>query len=378
MEAKRSEFVRSIQALMGVVIGVGIFGLPYVFSQSGFAIGLGHIIFVAGINFILLWAYADLVMHTPGHSRLTGLVDRYLGPTWSHIATFILFGSSWGAMIAYVIIGGKFLNTLLHGVFGGDVFMYQMIFYIFTSIILVGGLGFVSRLESLFTIVFLIAIIALIVGASPQIDIEALQTVHPENWFLPFGVVLFAFSGLSAIPEMAQILGRQKHHLHSSLMIGMLIVTVIYLAFSAVVLSVTGEHTTEESMIGLGRALGSWALTIGSVVGLFAVSTSFIMIGLSSINTLVYDYRIRYVWAWLSVIAVPLVAFLAGARDFIDVIGFSGSILGGLLGLIVIATYWRAKKHALIAKRSLRLPLVLLVPAAGVYLLGIILTLVGV
>ncbi|MFA6131095.1 MAG: aromatic amino acid transport family protein [Patescibacteria group bacterium] len=377
MAKERSAFFRSVQALIGVVIGVGIFGLPYVFSQSGFAIGVGHLVFIAVINAVVLFSVADLLIHTPGHHRLTGLLERYLGPIWKHVGTLILFASSWGAMLAYIIIGGQFLDSLCGSWLGGNELMYQIIFYLFSSIILIGGFGFISRFESIFSSVLLIAICVLLIGASPEIETSALTTVDWSNWFLPFGVVLFAFGGLSALPEMAQILGKEKHRLKYSVVVGLFIVAVIYLAFATVVLSVTGTHTTEESMIGLGRALGPWALIIGSFVGLISVATSFIMIGLSMINTLVYDYRLSYLASWALVIGTPGLLFLIGARDFIDVIGFSGSLLGGILGILIIAMYWHAKKHAVSIRRFLRIPRWVLVPCALLYFAGIILTILN-
>jgi amino acid permease len=46
---------RTAQPLVGSVIGVGIFGLPFVFAQAGFVIGLGHLVVVGLINLVVLY-----------------------------------------------------------------------------------------------------------------------------------------------------------------------------------------------------------------------------------------------------------------------------------------------------------------------------------
>ncbi len=376
MQGSQRNFIRSIYPFIGSVIGVGIFGLPFVFAQTGFWIGFVHLIVLAIVNGVVLLTYADIVMNTSGHSRFSGLVKKYLGLHWSWLATVFMFCSAWGAMIAYIIIGGSFLEALFGSSTGWSLVAFQLIFFFVSAFLLIGGLGFISKLEAVFVFSLVLIIVLILLGAAPSADFSNLATVNWSNWFLPFGVVLFAFGGMAAVPEMADVLGREKSSLRRALLVGMVVVSIIYLAFAGVIVAVTGSATSEEGILGLGQILGNWVVIAGSLLGLFAVFTSFLVLGISIIDTLVFDFKRRYLSSWLLAIAVPFTVFLFGARDFIDVIGFTGAVLGGATGLLALYTYLKAKRHACLPKRCLNLPYWLIVISASILLFGIIATFV--
>ena len=219
----------------------------------------------------------------------------------------------------------------------------------------------------------------ILIGSLPYVDVEHIRYIHTENWFAPFGVVLFAFGGLAAIPEMAHILGtRDRSKLRKAVLTGVAIVALVYVAFSGVVVAVTGANTSEEAILGLGAFVGEWVTVLGSVVGLFAVFTSFLLLGISIIDTMVYDYKQRYLVGWLVTVIVPIVIFLLGARSFIAVIGFTGAVLGGLTGLLVLYTYFKAKTHVCTPKRCLQFPNALIYFCGLILLSGVVLTIIGI
>lgn len=378
MEKEQKLFWRGIQPLVGSVIGVGIFGLPYVFAQAGFGIALVHLVILAFVNTVLLLMYADVIRNTKGHPRLAGIVRRYLGAHWSWVTTAAMFAATWGALVAYMIIGGEFLFALLSPLLGGSLFVYQIIFYAVSAVLVFGGLGFISHLEVAFVMALLVMLGLVAAGSVPEIDVQNYAHVNAENWFLPFGVVLFAFGGLAAVPEMAHVLGRSSDRLlRPAIMTGIAIVSVVYLVFSTVVVGVTGINTTDEAIVGLGAAVGEWALVLGSIIGLFSVFTSFLILALSVMDTVIYDFKKRYYQGWLVAVIVPLFVYLIGARSFIGVIGFVGGVLGTLLGLIVIYTYIKARRDVCTPKRCLAVPNWVLALAAFVFAFGMIVTVLG-
>ena len=372
-------FWRAVQPLVGSVIGVGIFGLPFVFAQSGFGIGIAHLVVIAIFNTVLLLAFADIIKNSEGHPRITGVMERYLGKGWAWVATLISFSASWGAIVAYIIIGGEFLHALVSPLIGGGVMTYQIIFYAVSAILVIGGLGFISRLEVVFVFTMMIMLLLIVLGSAPHVEFEQLTYVDSSQWFLPFGALLFAFGGLAAIPEMSQVLGKYKEkYLNKAIVTGFIIVSMVYLIFIAIVVGVSGVNTTNEAIVGLGDVVGNWVLVIGSVVGLFSVFTSFLILSVSVMDTLIYDFKRRHLVGWFIAVSVPLIVFLLGARSFIHVIGFTGGILGGSMGILVIYMYFKAKKHVCTPKRCLVLPNWLLYLSALVFLSGIVMTVISV
>jgi len=377
MEAKNKVFWRSVYPFVGSVIGVGIFGLPFAFAQAGFGIGLIHMAIILVVNVITLAVFADLIIHTKGHPRIPAVIRHYLGEKWSWLSTVLHLVGIWGAMVAYIIIGGQFLHALLSPALGGSLIIYQLIFYLVSSFLLIGGLGFISKIEAYFVIALLLILFVILSGSLPYFDFDNLTYIDAKNWFLPFGVVLFAFGGFAAVPEMSQVLGRYKSLLSKAILIGLSVVSCVYLAFSGVVVAVTGQLTTEEAVIGLGDYVGSWVLVLGSIIGLISVFTSFLILGISVMDTLIYDFKQRFMMSWLATIAVPIIVYLAGARSFIGVIGFTGGVIVSLTGLLVILAYFQAKKGIKTSSRNFRYPNWLLYGCALVYSFGALVTILG-
>jgi tyrosine-specific transport protein len=378
MTSKTKIFITSTQSLIGAIIGVGIFGLPYIFSQAGYPIGLAHLLVVGAVALILVLAYAEIVLHANGHHRLSGNVEQHLGRFWGSITSIALFASNWGAMLAYIILGGEFLHALTAWLFGGSTLLYQFVFFAICAAVLIGGLGFVSRTESIFVFALLALLVIIIGGSAPYVDVSNLLVIEPALAFAPFGVVFFAFGGIATVPEMKAILGRYKKSLKRSIIVGFAVITTVYVLFTAAVVSVSGGDTTEEAILGLGSYIGDWAVLIGSLIGLFAVFTSFLILGVQVMDTAIYDHKAKYMTGWAWAITAPFILFIAGARDFIGVIGFTGGVFGVVIGLLVISMYKKAKRSAQIAKRGLTIPNWLLNIMALVLILGMITTVVSV
>ncbi len=362
---------------IGSVIGVGIFGIPFIFAQAGFGIGMIHLIVIGAVNLVILLIYADIVMNTGGHHRISGIVERYAGPWWGHVASFLLFASSWGAMVAYIIIGGEFLQAILGPWLNISLMSWQLLFFVVSAFLLIGGLGFIAKLEVFFVFGLLALVTVILTASLPHADLAELTTFDTSMWFAPFGVVLFAFGGLAALPEMADVLGNKKSQLRKAILLGMGIVTIVYTVFAGVTVAVTGARTTQEAILGLGAVVGDWALVLGAFIGLFSVLTSFLILGIAIMNGLVFDYKWRYFRAWGLVVMIPVLVFLFGARDFIDVIGFTGAILVGLLSILLIYTYKKAKRDVCMPKRCLRVPNWLLWLTGAVFVGGIIFTIMA-
>src|SRR3989338_4596065 len=106
-------FFRSLGMMIGAIIGVGIFGLPYAFAQSGFAIGLLELFILGSFLTILQLMFGEVVVQTPGTHRLVSYIGLYLGPVWKWVALLAFDLGIWGAMLAYMVVGGEFLHALL-------------------------------------------------------------------------------------------------------------------------------------------------------------------------------------------------------------------------------------------------------------------------
>lgn len=378
MEDAQTVFRKSIRLLVGNVVGVGLFGLPYVFAQGGVGIG-GLALLLAGfMSVVALMMYADMALHTKGHARFVGLMREHGGPGTGFVAAIATFGSLLGAMTAYILIGGTFLHTLVAPFMGGTLMTYRVIFFVLASIGVLGGTLTVISLQRWFIGLYTALILVLAMIAVPHIDTSHFTVIREGgNWLAVFGVTLFAFTGFGAVAEMRDILGRQKRLLFRSILAAMLFIAGVYTVFTFAVVGVTGMATTVEAIRGLSELLGPWVLFIGSAIGLFAVTTAFMTHGLALTNTWVYDYRFRYLVGWMLAVVPPFILFLFGAKDFIRVLEISGGVGVGLSGLVLIYAYEAMRRHPSAAKRMLAIPQALVLMVGVMYVLNIILPFIG-
>lgn len=361
--------------LIGTVIGVGIFALPYAFSRAGFGIGLIELILVGSLNLVALFLYADLVLARPGHDRFTAIVGRDLGFFGTILASLFYFGSHLGALIAYVLVGGTFAYTVFSPLLGGPLLLYQVVFWTLGSVCMFGGLFFVAKLQAYFVPLFFLLIAILLIGAFPFISSEHLAALHPEQSVLPLGVLLFAFAGMSAVPEMRDVLGEKKGKLKQSLLLGTIVAGGLYTLFTLAIVGVTGEGTTPQAIDGLQKSMGPVFVMIGSLFGLLTIFSAYTTIGVSLMDTLLFDQKFRYVSAWGAVAFLPMIAILLGAKDLVGVIGFTGGVMSSFLGMLLIISYERARYSAELPKRALRVPQWLVALSFFMFVLMFVLTL---
>ena len=335
--------LRAIEALVGAVVGVGIFGLPYAFAQAGFVIGLAYLLALGTVMVTVLLMFSEVVLVTPGRHHLSGYVRTYFGAGWGKFAAFLTIAGNWGALVAYVLVGGQFAYSLLSPLLGGELFLYQVVFMMVGFLVTLRGLSFISRVEMYLVAALVLAILALAVGGVPHVAIEPLLYVSSSDAFLPYGVVLFAIGGISLVPEMRDILGKHASHLRRVVPWSYVVIVALYTIFAFTVVSVTGLNTSPEAIAGFGKVVGQWALFVGALMGFLAVTTSFFLVSVSSQDLLELDYGSSRLLAWFATLSVPAIVILLGVRDFVEVMGFTGAVFSGGVAIFAVALFLRVR-----------------------------------
>lgn len=354
--------------LIGSVVGVGIFGLPFAISQAGSGLGLLILLLVGALNMVTLLAYGDLLLARNGHGRFISVVEQELGLPGKMLAIVAFFGSLWGAMLAYIVLGGTFIFDALHNVIPVDIVVWQSVFFIVASSLLIGGLSLVTRLQTILIPVFVLLLGLLVAFAMPHLDISHVAIFSAkEPWLVP-SVALFAFSGLAAVPEMRDVLGRAKEKLSRSIMLGTALVALVYVIFSLAIIGVTGGQITPEAIEGLRGVDGGAIVAIGVAIGAFTAFTAFLSVGTAVMNTLIFDFKRPLLIAWALSALTPFIIFLIGARTFIEILSFTGGILTSLYAILILLSYERARFSGELTKNALRLPQALIAAVFFLYI----------
>ncbi len=346
-------FLQSTATLIGMIVGVGIFGVPYVVAQVGFILGLAWILGVGLLVLAVHLFYAEVVAATPGKHRLPGYAGRYLGPHVKPIVAVAEVVSAWGAQIAYIIVGGYFLSLLFNG---QGSFLFSTALFVFVALVALFGVRVLGKFE-LWMTGLLLAVMVLIIGyGASSVRVENLATMNLGLWSMPFGVILFALTGASAIPEVFDLAQHRRRLFMQAVAWGSLVPVVVTAAFAWMVVGTTGASTTEAALDGLQFFLSPWVMKLGILFGFLAVITSYMVLALYMKELFAYDYRVKEFPAWLVGVCVPFLLFLAGARDFIAVIDLTGGIFTAFVGVVIpLAAIVVLRRHRHFSKWNWRI-----------------------
>ncbi len=368
---------RATRAMVGTMIGVGMLALPYAVAQVGFALGIAAILLVGVVNAVLLELYADLVLARGGKARFIHVVGRELGVFGTWVASASCIGSMYGALLAYCLFGGQFLRVVTFSFMPMTPFLAMIAFFVLGSVATVGGSLRVARIQRFLLPTFLSLLAILSAFAVPSIHWSNFSGYAPEHFGTALGIMVFAFFGISAVPEARDFLGRASSTLPMVVRKAVAIVAVVYAVFVTAVLGVTGTSTTENAIEGLKNALGHNMYLLANVIALFIVLSVFMNLATALTNTYLYDLRLRFVPSWVFTMSVPFLLILFGATSMITVLNISGGILASIVAISLIIAYERARMSAELSKQSLRIPQIVVGLAFCLFVTILAFTIVG-
>jgi amino acid transporter len=176
----------------------------------------------------------------------------------------------------------------------------------------------------------------------PKINFVNLSGLNVKRFFIPYGVVLFAFLGEVALPEMLEEVNNEKKLLKKAIIIGSLIPMFVYIIFSLLIVGVSGISTTENAFTGLINFVNPIAVKIGLLMGLTTILTSFLALGLALKEMYCYDFKLNKNLAWFLALFIPLLLFLSGVKNFIEILSVTGAVTGGIVGILIVLMHRKA------------------------------------
>ncbi|MEK7659135.1 MAG: aromatic amino acid transport family protein [Patescibacteria group bacterium] len=341
----RKDFLYASSILIGTIVGVGIFGIPFSFAKAGFLAGFLFLVFVGAVSLIINLIFGEVVLRTKELHQFTGYTKIYLGQGVKKMAAFAWFAGIYGALLAYIIISGSFLFNIFVSWFYTAPAFYSTLFFIFVSLAVLAGLRAVAWFEFFMVAFFTVIVFLIFIFGIPKIDLSNLAMLSTsEFWFLPYGILLFAYAGFSAIPLQRELLKDHPGILKKSILWGSLIPALLYFVFTLAVVGISGETTSPDVVSGLAEFLDYRIIFLISFFGLLTITTSFMALASVLIETFRLDYGFKKFKAWALAVFIPFILFWFGVRNFIEVISLAGSVAIGIEGVVLVFMYKAAKK----------------------------------
>lgn len=375
VDSGRSSFLRAVGVMVGSIVGVGIFGLPYVFARSGYLIGFIELVLLVGVMTAVFLMYADVTSQVRGSHRFISYMEALLGPRARVMAAVLFLASMFGGLTAVSILGGEVITDLL-GLSTSSQPIVTVCVALAGGLLFMGGLSWVARLAPWVVGAILILYGVLIVAAVPYFDVANVLGVASttDAWLQPYGVLLFSLAGVGAIPEMHDLL-RRPTRLPKAVFAGFACIALLYGLFTLVVVGASGAETTGDTFSGLALTLPASIITLGRLLAALSILSIFTFVGMELMGTMRIDFGFPRPLAWVLTVGVPIGLYLLGVRAFVDVLGFVGSIFGGAMGIMIVLAYEHTKRHGK-GRPHGRMPHALSYVVIGAFLFGMVAELV--
>jgi amino acid permease len=339
---KPKQIIAGVGIMVGMIIGSGVFALPYVVAQSGLWLGAA----AATLALILAWvmhhAYAEIVLRTPQKHRLPGYIRYYLGPVFGGFETLLLLLSFHAILLSYALLAGLFASQL----WLGSEYLWTTIFYALMALLLLRPAKSIGEINFVLLLPFVLMVVGVAVFGLAEGSINFIPSPSEPNIFPVFATFLFALTGYSVVPDSLSVLGAKPtvHGARKIISIATFLPFILYAPFIIGVLMLSGSYVSEDSLSGLIPSLGVAITSVGAFVGLLAVATSYLSLGFDLRNMYSYDYNISKLVSWLLVVIVPVIPYVLGYHDYIKVLSFVGGFLIAIDGVFIMLALLRARK----------------------------------
>ncbi len=355
------KFFKGLGIIVGLIFGAGIFALPFAIARAGVLWGVIHLLIATSLIVLLLFLYAEVAYNTEGKHRFTGYVDLILGKKAKFFAFLVTIFSYYGTLLIYGVLGGIFLSDFLNvldvSFFSKEnTFILSLLFFVVGSVLVFLELDKIALINFYLTIPLVGFVFYLVYSSVSFVDLANFPlTLNGFSvrggWFIPYGVWLFSLGGFAAIPEARDIYSKDSlKSLKKVILTSVMLCVFLYCLFIFSILGVSGLNTSPDAFAGVFGILDSRVIAAGSVMGLLAVFTSFLSIGVDLRGVYRFDFGFSKILAWFFVVVPPAVLFSLGFQDFTLILSLVGSVGLGFVGIIVILMARKLRKEGVIKK----------------------------
>jgi len=348
----------ALSIVVGTSIGAGILGLPYALKDNLYY-GIFALIFVSLIIFGTNVMLTKAMFFTRTKKQLIGYIDFYLGAKGKSIMTIAFALSMYGAIIAY-LFG---MSTILVQIIGINKFFWFILIMYLVYMVVYNGISWLKRFEFVLTsiLVLLLFIVVFYSLSSTYFSVTNFRFTN-ANLFFMIGVSVFAFMNMVALPELNELYRFDKKYIDKLTKIaflGSLIPLLIYIMFVIAIIGVNAL-TNDLATVALYDLFNNGIGMVANIIALISMMTSYIALSFGLFQMYKYDYGLSKDESMLFTFFIPiimLIIIIVLGYGFVDILGFTGSVAGGLQGLLIVLMYKkyckRARKYDFLNKLSI-------------------------
>jgi len=345
-EQKTLTFFEAAAIVTGYGVGGGVMAVPYLASLNGIVPFMLILVIAFFISILLHLMIAETVMRDSGSNQLVEYFGKYLfrgrgGPVFTWIFFILIFLAFIANLSAYIAGGGEILRDLLQvPVWAGHLMTYAV-----AAGVVFFGLKAIGISEK-YAVTVIVIIVAVLVIASlrlPYKPVFVAETGLPKLLAL-YGMIMFSFTALFSVPQTVAGLHWNRKLVPRAVITGMLINFILIAVISLSAMGVS-EEVTRVAITGWGKAMGGWALVVGSIFIILAMLTSFWSISFA----LVVILKERFGWgdrvSWLIATLPTFLVVITGLIDFLGFMRLAGGAIALLVAVLVVPVLRSVRKH---------------------------------
>lgn len=354
--------------LASLIIGAGIFSLPYVFVRAGTIYSLFCLAFFAWVMSETHSRYAEVMDENDGDKRFVGYAGDYFGRKGYIAALVFAVGGMAFALSVFLSLAPSFVNLIFPSTIA---IVGSLSFWAVGSILAFSGVKkFASTGLILFTMMAAIIIILLFASFfwGNAGNIFSATLFNPVNLIFPFGPLLFSLAGRFGLSSIRSNYGGEDYNIRDfkkSIKIGTFVPAALYAIFAAAIISLSPAGVSPDAVSGIAGIPG-WLFATTGVLGLFSLITTYAFLGMEFMGVLIKDVKISPFFASLFLAAAPITIYFLSSGDFIRLVGIAGGIFLAAESIMVVRM---GRKAA--GRRISDIPLM------AVFILGIIYEVTG-
>lgn len=352
MSKDNKKIIYAISTLVGAIIGVGIFGLPYIASQAGFwpmfFYLCGGAIVVLAVHII----YSQVIIIRNKNQRLPGQINDVFGNKWGTIVFINFLLGLFASQLIYIIVGGQFLYGIINPFLPAPLAACSFIFFAIGSFLIYKDTKYIAQTEFFMLIFLIVIVIGIFFLSIPKIQLYNFTGYNLNKIFLPYGIVIFSFWGTTILPEIIEMFTDKKNKKVDEInrnavkvnICAILVSFFIYLLFIVAIFGVSGAKTSVEALEGARPFFSQRIMHAAYLFGFLCIFTSFLTTGLTIKKCLIFDYKINDNLSFIFAISIPIILFFLNFKNFINIINFVGNFTFGIAGISIFALYLKLKK----------------------------------
>jgi hypothetical protein len=337
-------------------IGEGVFAVPYIIQQSGWLVALGYFVAVIAIVSVAHILYLRTLAATREKQRLLGLAREYFGAPGFWVGFVAIVIGLMIGFVAYLVLGAQFLQILFPGIAPG---IALAIFWALLAILVWGSEGRIAWFEGVGIALVSFAILFIFFSGHPGAVFSAIPFAVPgiANFFLPFGVVIFALAGWTCVEPVYELAYRNDNKDDKTdggaksngtgerplalpgafwlFALGTAFAGLLYWLFAAGVIG-TVPHVTTDTVSGIA-SWPLWRKDILAAVGLLSVCVVSVPISREIRGAMEKDLGWSPHISRSVIIFLPLAAVLLGFNNFLAIVGLAGGVFISTQYLLIIS-----------------------------------------